>query len=512
MLSEVDTRDALRAPLEAVVPVAREITADTETPVSAFLKLRSGGTAFLLESGERDGRLGRYSFIGAEPDAVLRATLTGGTVTSDAGARRYDGPPLDAVRELAGRPAIWRGGTAGRALPRFAGGIVGAFGFDLSRALEDLPTTLPDDTGFPAALFARYHTVLAFDHLKQRLLCISLLPAAESRGERRRALVTAADRIASLLDRLRSPLPARDPRPPSRPAADVTTTPSDPEFLASVAHAMEHIHSGEAIQIVLSRRLGVAFPGDPFDLYRSLRTVSPSPYMFYLEFPELALAGCSPEMLLRAENGVAQLSPIAGTRPRGDDAAADERNESELLANEKERSEHVMLVDLARNDLGRVCGTGTVGVPSYMQVERFSHVMHLVSVVTGRLRDGVDALDAFAASFPAGTVSGAPKVRAMQLIEELETFRRGSYGGAVAHIAPGCGELDACITIRTIAVRDGNATVQVGVGVVADSTPQGELEETRAKARPMLEVLGIEEPPAGVARAPRVAAAAEAAA
>ena len=506
MLTERQIARALSAPLDAVVPVTCELTADTETPVSAFLKLRRGGTAFLLESGERDGRLGRYSFIGATPEAVLRAALDRGTVTTESEVRAYRGSPLDAVREFAGTATVVRQEPADDGeppLPRFLGGLVGAFGFDLVRSLERLPTVLPDDTGFPAAIFARYHTVLAFDHLRQRLLGISLLPPAGAVAERKAGLARAAARLEAVVDALRrgaAPAAALAPRVGRPPA--MQAVPDDHRFRAAVAEVREQIRAGEAIQVVLSRRLDTAFDGDPFDVYRALRTVSPTPYMFYLEFPEVALAGCSPEMLLRIEGEDAQVSPIAGTRPRGGDAAADTANEADLLADAKERAEHVMLVDLGRNDLGRVCRPGTVTVSQLMEAERFSHVMHLVSVVTGRLREGVDALEAFAACFPAGTVSGAPRVRALQLIEELETIRRGSYAGAIANIAPGARELDACITIRTAVVRRGRLSVQVGAGIVADSVPERELAETNAKARAMLAALALLPSPTAAAVLP----------
>ena len=492
---------ALDAPLDAVVPVWRTESSDTETPVSAFLKLRRGGTACLLESGEQDGRLGRYSFIGVSPDAVLRADADRGTVAGEDGLVAYRGTPIEAVRRLAGSARIFRGHPRFAELPDFVGGAVGAFGYDLAGTLERLPRDLPDATGFPAALFARFHTTLAFDHRRARLLAISLLPPARDRAARRGDLLRAEGRIEAVFDGLRRGVApvgqgrsafarngnGKDGGTGPKPA--ITRVPDDATFLASVARAVEAIRSGEAIQVVLSRRLSVPFEGDPFELYRALRSVSPAPYMFFLEFPEVSLVGSSPEMLLRVEDRAAQLSPIAGTRRRGADAEEDAALEAELLADGKERAEHVMLVDLGRNDLGRVCRTGSVHVPQLMQVERFSHVMHLVSVVTGRLRDDVDALDAFAACFPAGTVSGAPKVRAMELIEELETTRRGAYAGAVAHVAPGGGTLDACITIRTMVVRRSMAHVQAGAGVVADSVPERELAETEAKARGMLAAL-----------------------
>ncbi len=496
----------LEAPLEAVVPVWRSLSSDTETPVSAYLKLRRGGTGFLLESGERDGRLGRFSFIGSGPDAVLRSDLDRGTLTTERGITAYRRSPLEAVRELAGDATVWHGGGAltdrvtsptwgvgASGLPGFAGGLVGAFGYDLSRTLERLPTDLPDDTGFPAALFARYHTVLAFDHARQLMIAVSLLPAASDAGERLESLRRAEGRIEGVLNALRRGAAPMAAGPADRGSSGMAPRwlPDDATFRSSVSEAVRQIRAGEAIQVVLSRRPEVGFDGDPFDLYRALRRVSPAPYMFFLEFPEVALAGASPEMLVRVEGDAAQVSPIAGTRRRDDDPEEDARLEAELRADPKEWSEHVMLVDLGRNDLGRVCRPGSVHVPRLMEVDRFSHVMHLVSVVTGRLRDDVDALDVFAACFPAGTVSGAPKIRAMELVEELETVRRGAYAGAVAHIAPGAAALDAAITIRTIVARRGRAQVQAGAGVVADSKPERELTETAEKARSLIAALEL---------------------
>jgi anthranilate synthase component I len=508
----------LAAPLDAVVPVWRSLSSDTETPVSAYLKLRRGGTGFLLESGERDGRLGRFSFVGSSPDALLRGDLDRGTVATEGGVTAYRGSPMEGVRRMAGEAAVWRGGgplgssepglrswgVGAAGLPGFLGGLVGAFGYDLSRTLERLPLEIPDDTGFPAALFARYQTVLAFDHARQRMTAVSLLPAAPDVPSRLESLRRAEGRMEGVLDALRRGRAPAALEPAGGGARGAGTlegggsgrkgtgwVPENETFLASVAEAVRQIRAGEAIQVVLSRRLEAGFHGDPFDLYRALRSVSPAPYMFFLEFPEVALAGSSPEMLVRVEGDAAQVSPIAGTRRRGEDPEEDARLEAELRVDAKERAEHVMLVDLGRNDLGRVCRPGSVHVPRLMEVERFSHVMHLVSVVTGRLREDVDALDAFAACFPAGTVAGAPKIRAMELIEELETVRRGAYAGAVAHIAPGAAALDACITIRTMVIRRGRVLVQAGAGVVNASIPERELAETEEKAHALLAALEL---------------------
>jgi anthranilate synthase component I len=494
------------APAGAWIPVYRAVPADTETPVSVFLKLRSGGTGFLLESAEQDGSLGRFSFVGAMPDAVLRADDRGARVTTTAGTTAVATSPLGALRQFVGTAPLHADGME---VPGFLGGVVGALGYDLGRSLENLAARIPDGAAVPVALFARYDTVVVFDHLKQQLAVVSLMPPDVPRGP---AYETARDRVDATLDRLRTAPapgwfdPSGDPADPDRLAGAVRRQPADDDFLTAVSRAREYIHAGDAIQVVLSRRLEIPFDGDPFRLYRALRTINPSPYMFFLEFPELAVVGSSPEMLLRVEGSAAQLAPIAGTRPRGAGADADAALEADLLGDAKERAEHVMLVDLGRNDLGRVCRAGSVHVPRFMQVERYSHVMHLVSSVTGRLADGVDALDALAACFPAGTLSGAPKVRAMEIIEELETVRRGLYGGAVGYAGFGGRSLDTCIAIRTVVIRDGTAHLQVGAGIVADSDPHRELEETNSKARAMLAALAMAGTGAGSAgTAPRTA-------
>jgi anthranilate synthase component I len=474
--------DPERAPARSRIH-RHTLPADTETPISVFLKLRRGGTGFLLESAEQDGALGRFSFIGVTPDAVLRGGATGGTVTRESGTRAYQGPPERILRELAGGelPAEAEGGD----VPALAGGLFGALGFDWGRLQEGLIEEGEEAGPLPLALFARYPTVVVFDHLRQALTIVSR-SAEGADGER--WAEARATQIVGALSRATSP-----PRftPAGGHPVRVAGTPDEERFLAAVAGTREAIHDGEAIQVVLSRRFEVPFDADPFRLYRALRSLSPSPYMYYLEFPEVSLVGASPEMLLRVEEGVAQLSPIAGTRPRGSDADEDAANEEELRCDAKENAEHLMLVDLARNDLGRVCAPGSVHAPRFRQVERFSHVMHLVSTVTGRLAEGHDALSALAACFPAGTVSGAPRVQAMKMIAAMEPTPRGYYGGAVGYLGPGARALDSCIAIRTAVVRDGVAMVQAGAGIVADSDPQRELEEIDAKAAALLQALAL---------------------
>jgi anthranilate synthase component 1 len=483
--------EVLAGPTDASIPVWRALPSDTETPISAFLKLRRRGTGFLLESAEQDGSLGRYSFIGVGPDAVLRADLDRGTVETQSEITSYEASPIDALRQLVGDAPVHH---IGDELPGFVGGAVGALGFDLVRSIEKLPSALPDPNPFPAAIFARYATTLVFDHLKQRLLVVSVIPPNAPREEGYRR---ASAHVEEVVGALRQAAPA----PPfeatgsvenaDRLLQDAERAPDDDTFLEAVARAREYIWAGDAIQVVLSRRLKVPVAGDPFRLYRALRVLNPSPYMFFLEFPDVTLVGASPEMLLRVADGVAQVCPIAGTRPRGKDPDEDAALEEDLRNDPKERAEHVMLVDLGRNDLGRVCRVGSVHVPSLMTVERYSNVMHLVSSVTGRLRDEVDTLEALKACFPAGTVSGAPKIRAMEIIEELEAVRRGAYAGAIGYIGFGASSLDTCISIRTIAVEGGHAHVQAGAGIVADSVPEKELAETNAKAKALFAALAL---------------------
>ncbi len=482
--------DTFELPAEVLVPVYRAVSADTETPVSVFLKLRGRGTGFLLESAEQDGSLGRYSFIGFEPDELLRGELDRGTISGGNGTTPYRGAPLDALRGFVGRVRL----HASPELPGFLGGAVGALGYDVVRTLEQIPA--PDTAGprMPAVLFGRYSSVVIFDHLEQRLLIVALMDADVDRAS---AYARAARRVNDTLDRLRraSPPPPFEGRDDDVDAeallARASQHPGREEFVRRVGVAREYVRAGEAIQVVLSRQIDLPYDGDPFRIYRALRVLNPSPYMFFLEFPELSIVGASPEMLVRVEGDMVQVAPIAGTRPRGRDADEDAANERELIVDPKERAEHVMLVDLGRNDVGRVSRAGSVHVPRFMQVERYSHVMHIVSSVTGRLRSGVTPLDALATCFPAGTVTGAPKVRAMEIISELEGRGRGLYAGAVGYVGFGGAAVDSCIAIRTLLVRDGVAHLQTGAGIVADSDPERELAETDAKARAMLAALAL---------------------
>jgi len=441
-------------------PVVRERMADLETPVSAFVKLRRLGGAFLLESAEGGERMGRYSFIGVAPRELIVSR---------------DGDPLERLRRAMAR--YERIGGAG--LPRFSGGAVGYVGYEAARHFERLPLAARDVHGLPDAVFGIYDTVVAFDHLRHAMLLIAHAPDGDRAAAERRL-----DDLDALLD---APLVLAMPE---RSARTLRSNMTPAGYEALVRRARELIAEGDCIQIVLSQRFDIRPAPEPLALYRALRHVNPSPYMFLLETPEAVLVGASPEPFIRVEGRTLVMHPIAGTRPRGSDPEADAANERELRSSEKERAEHVMLVDLGRNDVGRVAKPGTVRVPELMRVDRFSHVMHLTSVVEGTLRDGIDALDAFRACFPAGTVSGAPKIRAMERIAELEADRRGTYAGAVGYLGFD-GSLDTCIAIRTALIAGGVCRVQAGAGIVADSDPASEEAETRAKAGALLRAIEL---------------------
>lgn len=495
-----------------VVPVVRRRSADLTTPVAAFLALREGASfPFLLESVEGGEKMARYSFLGKDPFRLLRAEgaqveieeRREGVVAlpEDVTGGRFDGDIFDALRALTCQY------TAARVpgLPRLAGGAVGYLGYDAVRLLEDLPDAPSGGRpeGVPDAVWAFYDQLLAFDHARHQVVLIQNTFLELGDDSLHDAYAEARDALDALESDLRRPAPMPDPvalagddEPDNTPPSNV----SRGAFEDAVRTAKEHIRAGDIFQVVLSQRLDLDFTGDRFNLYRALRQINPSPYLFYLDLEDFALAGASPEVLARVErpapeNGNpdaarAELLPIAGTRPRGTGEAEDQALAEELAADEKERAEHLMLVDLGRNDLARVCRAGTVEVERYAFVERYSHVMHLVSEVAGRLRAGQDAVGALAATFPAGTVSGAPKVRAMQIIDQLEPERRGVYAGAVGHLGFD-GALDTCIAIRTMVVRDQTAHVQAGAGIVADSDPAVEYEETLSKAQALREAVRV---------------------
>jgi anthranilate synthase component 1 len=461
-----------------MVPVVRELTADTVTPTGMLLRLaRAGRFPFLLESVEGGERVARWSFAGADPARVV--ALRNARVTVD--GAEVQGSPLDLLRHtLTG---------SGRApledLPPFAGGAVGWLGYDAIRLIERIPAHLPDALSLPDAWFGVYPAVAALDRVRQRLLLIVTVRVGTEADQ-------AYDQALAALDRLEGVLasPLDEARPAAVPVADAlsepdrswTVAPEDERFLVAVTRAREEICAGECFQIVLSRRWSRPTSAPPIALYRALRLANPSPYMFYLDAGDAQILGSSPETLARLRGNQASTCPIAGTRRRGRSLGEDARLAAELVADEKERAEHLMLVDLGRNDIGKISRAGSVNVVRFMDVERYSQVMHLTSEVQGDLETGHDALDVLMACFPAGTLTGAPKVRAMELIEELEVLRRGVYGGAVGYFDFG-GDMDACIAIRTAVVAGGAVHVQAGAGVVFDSEPASELAECSSKAR-----------------------------
>jgi anthranilate synthase component I len=475
-----------------IVPVWREVLADLATPLAVYDRLRGeGGPTFLLESVEQGERWGRYSFIGLDPLLTLtaragRVRLTGpgggppaSVVPPAAQAAAASGDPLatlDVLVEALETPHL-------SGLPPLYAGAVGYLGYDLVRFIERIPETGADDLGLDDARLVFPGTLVAFDHLRQRLVVVSnVVPGADPAA----AYDAAVERSERLVARLGEPLSAAPVAPPEAVVVDdASASMSRDEYCAAVLRVQEHIRAGDAFQIVPSQRFSLDTAADPFAVYRVLRVINPSPYMYLFDFGDLQIVGSSPEALVTVRDGRAEIWPIAGSRPRGASEAEDAALEADLLRDEKELAEHTMLVDLARNDLGRVCELGTVRVDNLMEVARYSHIMHIVSKVSGQVRPGVSAVDVLRATFPAGTLTGAPKVRAMEIIDALEPTRRGPYGGGIGYLDL-AGNLDLCIAIRTLVFADGRAHVQAGAGVVADSVPEREHEETRAKAMALL--------------------------
>jgi anthranilate synthase component I len=467
-----------------VVPIRMRYVDDCETPVSAFLKLSGGlgggAPGFLLESAEQ-GQVGRYSFLGVQPRAILR--WSDGRLHEWPGDGR-DGPPEsrdapDPYAAVADYLARYRLAPV-EDLPPFAGGAVGFFGYDLVRTVEPLGDPNPDPLGLPDMALMVTDVLLAFDHLRHELTILACA-FSDDEGGIDAAYARAAEAIADVRQRLRGPVPA-PPSPTIRQPPAFTSNMEREQFEAAVERIIRYIHAGDAFQVVPSQRFSAPAPVEPFSIYRGLRAVNPSPYMYYLEFGDLQLAGASPEPLVKVQGRRVETRPIAGTYPRGASEEEDRRLAERLVNDPKERAEHVMLVDLGRNDIGRVCEYGTVAVDELMVVETYSHVLHIVSQVSGTLREGVRAMDVLRSALPAGTLSGAPKVRAMQIIDELEPDKRGSYGGAIGYLS-WSGDLDTAIHIRTVVVKDGQVHVQAGGGTVADANPAYEYNESVNKAR-----------------------------
>ena len=471
-----------------LIPIYRDILADMETPVSALLKLSSTRSyAFLLESVEGGEKWGRYTFLGSDPAVIFRVRAEDVVIREDGEIRnfKHNGDPLKFLKDLMGRyrPAYVDG------LPRFYGGAVGFFGYDIVRYFERLPATAKDDLKADEAVFLITDTLIVFDNVRHTIKVVACA-FTEGRNDLKEVYEESVAKIDAMVEMLSAPVEKRE-----GPLGQVKNfhlqsnmTPED--YKAIVMRAKEYIVSGDVIQVVLSQRFQMENNCDPIDLYRTLRFVNPSPYLFFLKLEDIILIGSSPEVMSRLEETTVELRPIAGTRRRGRNEQEDRKLLDELLNDPKERAEHVMLVDLGRNDVGRIAKIGSVQVNQLMVVERYSHVMHLVSNIRAQLSRGKDCFDVLKATFPAGTLTGAPKIRAMEIIDELEPCRRGPYGGAVGYFSF-TGNMDFCITIRTIMVKDGKVFIQAGAGIVADSDPEAEYQETMKKAEGMIKAIEI---------------------
>lgn len=472
-----------------VIPVYKEINADFDTPVSAFMKIRKDDYAFLFESVEGQEKIARYSFLGSNPCLVIKSK---GRNIEIRDARRKvcrfksDVTPIDEIKKIM-RP--FRTVNV-KGLPRFYGGLVGYIGYDMVRFFEKIPDKNQDSLNLQDSVFMLTDTILIFDRVKHSIKIVNnvILPEkAISRSQKAALYRAAIKKIGAIQENFDRGLPQKK-RKEAAHIPDIQSNITKNKFKKMVLAAQKYIHSGDIIQVVLSQRFKIKISRDPFDIYRSLRILNPSPYMFYLKLGDTSLVGSSPEMLLRCEGGAVETRPIAGTRPRGKNQAEDRRLEKELLGDAKEKAEHIMLVDLGRNDLGRVCKPGKVKVSGFMKVERYSHVMHIVSEVKGILDKKYDAYDVLRAGFPAGTVTGSPKIRAMEIIDELENTRRGPYAGCVGYFGFSH-NMDTCITIRTIVIKNNTAYIQAGAGIVADSVPEKEYQETINKAKALVEAI-----------------------
>lgn len=471
------------------IPVVREILADLDTPLSLFRKIDDGRTAFLLESVEGGEKWARYSFLGVGARAIFRSS--GSRVEWIEGGQtevlEAEGDPLEILRErLRAFEAVQ---PTDFTLPRFIGGAVGMIGYDWVRFIEKIPDSNPDRVGLPDAFFVLPEFVVVYDNIRHTALIV-VHTAIEPGGSVGGAFAAASAKIETMVDRIRGPLEPEPRRPAIRAPMEVDRSMTESEFLDAVKRAKEYVEAGDVFQVVLSQQWQLPLQVDPFSIYRHLRVINPSPYMFFIRMEDAVLVGSSPEILVRLEGDRIDVRPIAGTRKRGESPEEDAQLELDLLDDPKERAEHLMLVDLGRNDAGRVAEIGSVEVDEYAVVERYSHVMHIVSNVSGRLRAGLDWLDVLRATFPTGTLSGAPKVRAMEIIDELETVRRGFYGGCAGYLDYS-GNMDMAITIRTMVAKDGKITLAAGAGIVADSTPEYEFEECAIKAQAVLMAIDL---------------------
>jgi len=476
-----------------VIPVYKEINVDLDTPVSAFLKMKNGPYAFLFESVEGQEKIARYSFLGSNPSLIIKSKARNIQITyPDKKNYRFttDTTVLDEIKRIMQdfKPVTIKG------LPRFYGGLVGYMGYDIVRFFEKIPDKNPDDLKLFDSIFILTDTILIFDHVNHTLKIVSnvILPKGRQKlnnARKAKFYYHAIKKIESVnedFNKLNIEKEKKDKRYVHK--IELTSNLKKSEFQDMVLKAKAYIKAGDIIQVVLSQRFKTKIDVEPFSIYRNLRSLNPSPYMFFLKLDNIILIGSSPEMLVRCEEGIVQARPIAGTRPRGKTEAGDKILAQELSNDIKEKAEHLMLVDLGRNDLGRVCKSGTVKVNEFMKVEKYSHVMHLVSEVSGDLNRKYDTYDVLRSCFPAGTVSGSPKIRAMEIIDELENIRRGPYAGCVGYFSFSH-NMDTCITIRTIVIKDNTAYIQAGAGIVADSLPEREYFETVNKAKALIEAI-----------------------
>jgi anthranilate synthase component 1 len=475
-----------------LVPVWRCLFSDALTPVTAFHRIDSGRSACLFESVIGGEKVGRYSFLAADPFLELSATRNVVTITSADQREQYEA--TDPLEEIRKRLAEFKAAHFNE-LPPFAGGAVGYASYDVVRYTEHLPNAPEDDRGLPDLCFGFYDHMAVFDNVSKTMFVIAMAHLDEDGSNAETAFGDAKRRVDDVVQQLSTPavaLPTADIDTRGVPEIPFRSNFKQADFEDAVRKCVEYIRAGDIFQVVISQRLEIDIHSDPFEIYRTLRVVNPSPFMFFVRSPGVTLVGSSPEIMCRVMDGTVTVRPLAGTRTRGHNEEEDNRLAAELLADPKERAEHVMLVDLGRNDVGRVAKYGSVVLSDVMVIERYSHVMHITSNVTGQLAEGKDAFDALRASLPAGTVSGAPKVRAMQVIDEVEPHRRGPYAGAVGYFDYG-GNMDTCIALRTMVIKDGKAYVQAGAGIVADSVPALEYQETLNKARGLLKAIEITE-------------------
>lgn len=472
-----------------LIPIYAEILADMETPVSAFKKIDNGKLSFLLESVEGGEKWARYSFLGSGAGTVFRTKSNHYEVVKN-GCVIDSGDSADPIGVLKALMAQFQPVMVS-GLPRFNGGAVGYLGYDMVRYVETLPNANPATIGAYDSCFLFTDTILIFDNRLQKIKVVCNV-SVDNDTDLEAAYADGVDKIKGLIDKLRTPLSRRISKPLSLEPSQLIPNFTPVDFKKAVEKCKEYVRSGDVIQTVLSQRFSAPLRVDPFDIYRSLRTINPSPYMFFLRFGSTLVVGASPEVLVRKEDNIVEVRPIAGTLPRGVGTEEDLRLEQELLSDPKELAEHIMLVDLGRNDLGRICKTGSVEVSEFKMIEKYSHVMHIVSNVRGCLDDDYDAFDTFKATFPAGTLTGAPKIRAMQIIDELEPQRREIYGGAVGYFSYS-GNMDLAIAIRTLVIHDNMIHLQAGAGIVADSDPQSEYEETINKAKGVMKAIEMAE-------------------